>query len=31
VRTDRAEPADLYAAGPSVRVVRRLVEQIEAL
>lgn len=31
VRTDRDGPADLYAAGPSVRVVRRLVEQIEAL
>lgn len=31
VRTDRDEPDDLYAAGPSVRAVRRLVEQIEAL
>ena len=31
VRPDREEPADLYAAGPSVRAVRRLVEQIEAL
>ena len=31
VRPDREEPVDLYAAGPSVRIVRRLVEQIEAL
>jgi len=31
VRPDREEPDNLYAAGPSVRVVRRLVEQIEAL
>ena len=31
VRPDREEPGDLYAAGPSVRIVRRLVEQIEAL
>ena len=31
VRPDRDEPDDLYAAGPSVRVVRRLVERIEAL
>jgi hypothetical protein len=31
VRPDRAEPDDLYAAGPSVRVVRRLAERIEAL
>jgi hypothetical protein len=31
VRPDREEPDDLYASGPSVRVVRRLVEQIEAL
>jgi hypothetical protein len=31
VRPDREEPGDLYAAGPSVRIVRGLVEQIEAL
>jgi hypothetical protein len=31
VRPDRGEPDDLYAAGPSVRVVRRLVDRIEAL
>jgi hypothetical protein len=31
VRPDRDEPDDVHAAGPSVRVVRRLVEQIEAL
>jgi hypothetical protein len=31
VRPDREEPDDLYAAGPSVRAVRRLVERIEAL
>jgi len=31
VRPDRGEPGDLYAAGPSVRIVRRLVERIEAL
>jgi hypothetical protein len=31
VRHDREAPDDLYAAGPSARVVRRLVERIEAL
>ena len=31
VRPDRGGPDDLYAAGPSIRVVRRLVDQIEAL
>ena len=31
VRPDREEPHDLYSAGPSVRVVRQLVERIEAL
>jgi hypothetical protein len=31
VRLDREEPKDLYASGPSVRVVRRLAERIEAL
>lgn len=31
VGPDREEPADLYAAGPSVRVVRRLVDRIESL
>jgi hypothetical protein len=31
VRPDRKEPDDLDAAGPSLRVVRRLVERIEAL
>ena len=31
VRPDREEPGDLHAAGPSVRVVRRVVERIEAL
>jgi hypothetical protein len=31
VRPDREQPHDVHAAGPSVRVVRRLVEGIEAL
>jgi len=31
VRPDREEPDDLYTSGPSIRVVRRLVERIEAL
>jgi hypothetical protein len=31
VRPDAEEPHDLYAAGPSVRAVRRLVERIEAI
>ena len=31
VRPDREQPADLYASGPSVRVVRSLVEGIEAI
>jgi hypothetical protein len=31
VRPGREEPPDLHAAGPSIRVVRRLVERIEAL
>ncbi len=31
VRPDRAEPEDPYASGPSVRVVRGLVDRIEAL
>ena len=31
VRPDREEPDDLYSSGPSIRVVRRLVERIEAL